>query len=157
MPRMSLAALLGSVLALALLPGAGNAEGSPPSVGPEPEVTVYKSPTCGCCTAWAHYLRDEGFRVTEIDHPDVDAIKSRHGIAPGLRSCHTAFFGGYAIEGHVPAGDIRRLLLERPAISGLTAPGMPPLSPGMGSVEPRGYDVLTFDPEGKTTVFSSYR
>lgn len=121
-----------------------------------PEITVYKSPTCGCCQAWADYLEDEGFRVTVHDRHDLSELKARHGIEPRLQSCHTAEIDGYVIEGHVPADDILRLLAERPAVTGLTAPGMPMDSPGMNSIEPRGYDVLSFDGQGNISVYSRY-
>lgn len=122
------------------------------------EITVYKSPTCGCCAAWADYLVEEGYNVTSIDHDNMDAIKRELGLpARELASCHTAVIDGYLIEGHVPASDIQKLLIEKPGgVLGLTAPGMPAMSPGMGSREPQGYDVLSFTRDGKTTVFSSY-
>ncbi|MCP5420935.1 MAG: DUF411 domain-containing protein [Gammaproteobacteria bacterium] len=120
------------------------------------EILVYKSPTCGCCTAWTKYLEDNGFTVKWRDLDNLDRIKTQYGVTPELASCHTAVIDGYVIEGHVPAGDIRRLLLERPAVKGLSVPGMPPLSPGMSDGEPKHFDVLTFDAAGHTTVFSSY-
>lgn len=121
------------------------------------EMVVYKSPTCGCCQAWVSYVEDAGFAVNTIDTDDVDAIKHEHGLSdPGLKSCHTAIVDGYVIEGHVPVSDIERLLAERPAILGLTAPGMPMMSPGMASEIPRDYDVLAFDKSGRTSIYSSY-
>ena len=120
-------------------------------------VTVYKSPTCGCCQGWVDYLRDEGFQVQTHDVADLNPIKARVGLAdPSLASCHTALVDGYVVEGHVPADDIRRLLRERPPIVGITAPGMPQLSPGMMSREPKGYDVLSFDERGEVAVFSRH-
>lgn len=119
-------------------------------------ITVYKSPTCGCCKGWADYLSDNGFKVRIVNEPDLSILKSHYGIQPQLQSCHTAIVDGYAIEGHVPVDDIRRLLDERPNVTGLTAPGMPAMSPGMGSLQPKGYDVLTFDRGGHTTVYSRY-
>lgn len=119
-------------------------------------ITVYKSPTCGCCAAWVDYLKTEGFRVTVHDQADLDDLKAGHGITAQLQSCHTAEVDGYVIEGHVPADDIWRLLAERPGVIGLSAPGMPPMSPGMGSTEPRDYDVLSFDADGKVDVFARY-
>ena len=93
-------------------------------------MTVYKSPTCGCCSGWVDYMQAEGFTVKSIDTDDVDSIKSEHGLtSPELKSCHTAIVDGYVIEGHVPANDVKRLLTERPGIVGLTAPGMPMMSP----------------------------
>lgn len=119
-------------------------------------VTVYKSPSCGCCAKWAEYLATEGFNVTTVDDADLQAIKQEHGVLPRLESCHTAVVGDYVIEGHVPAQDIRRLLRERPNLIGLSAPGMPQMSPGMGSIEPRDYDVLSFDKSGNVAVYSRY-
>lgn len=119
-------------------------------------ITVYKSPFCGCCAGWVDYLRERGFEVTVHERTDLSDIKASYGIRPELQSCHTAVVDGYAIEGHVPAADIRRLLRERPDIRGLTAPGMPMMSPGMNSVEPKGYDVLSFDGDGATAVYSHY-
>ena len=129
-----------------------------PSADSKPlEMVVYKSPSCGCCKEWVHYVEKFGFAVSTIDHDNVDAIKIAHGLTdPSLKSCHTAIVDGYVIEGHVPISDIERLLAERPAIVGLTAPGMPMLSPGMGSEEPKNYDVLAFDEKGKSSVYSSY-
>jgi len=123
-----------------------------------PLVTVYKSKTCGCCTEWVSYLREEGFQVTAIDHEDMDAMKVALGLPkPELKSCHTAVVDDYLIEGHIPASDITRLLDERPAdIKGLTAPGMPMYSPGMASREPKDYAVLSFTADGATKVYSQY-
>lgn len=122
------------------------------------EITVYKSPTCGCCKDWVTYLEEEGFKVTAIDHDDVDAIKVKYGLPdPKLKSCHTAIVEDYLVEGHVPASDIERLLSERPTnIKGLSAPGMPMMSPGMASRTPKDYAVLSFTDSGETAVYSQY-
>jgi len=123
------------------------------------EVTMYKSPYCGCCTGWADTLKGAGFSVTEKKSDEMEAIKQKYGVPEKLASCHTALVGGYIIEGHVPAADIERLLREKPKdVVGLTAPGMPQQSPGMqpDGLEPKGYDVLAFDKNGNTTVFSRY-
>ncbi len=120
------------------------------------EITVYKSPTCGCCNKWIDHLEDNGFRVIKKDLRDTSPIRAAHGVTPRLASCHTALVDGYVVEGHVPATDIRRLLAERPAVKGLTVPGMPMGSPGMEGHRKDPYNVLTFDSEGKTTVFSRY-
>ena len=119
-------------------------------------ITVYKTPTCGCCSAWSDYLERNGFAVTRVDLDDLTEVKSRHGVSRRLQSCHTAVTGGYVIEGHVPADDIRRLLEEKPEAVGLTAPGMPMMSPGMHSIEPKDYDVLLFSKDGQAAVFSKY-
>jgi len=122
------------------------------------EMTVYKSPTCGCCKEWVTYLEEEGFKVTAIDHDDVDSIKVKLGLSdPKLKSCHTAVIDGYIVEGHVPASDIEKLLRTRPTnIKGLSAPGMPMMSPGMGSRTPKNYAVLSFTESGETAVYSQY-
>ena len=123
----------------------------------EPTITVWKSASCGCCQRWVDYLQDDGFEVTTHNVDDVVSIKQKLGITNSeLYSCHTAKVGGYIIEGHVPVSDIRRLLNERPKLMGLTAPGMPQMSPGMFSIQPRGYDVLQFNAEQEVSVFSSY-
>ena len=123
----------------------------------EPTITVWKSANCGCCQRWVDYLQADGFEVTAHNVDDVVSIKQKLGITnSALYSCHTAKVGGYIIEGHVPASDIRRLLNERPKLMGLTAPGMPQMSPGMFSIEPKGYDVLQFNAKQEASVFSSY-
>ena len=123
----------------------------------EPTITVWKSASCGCCQRWVDYLQDDGFEVIAHNVDDVVSIKQKLGITnPALYSCHTAKVGGYIIEGHVPASDIRRLLNEHPKLMGLTAPGMPQMSPGMFSIEPKGYDVMQFNAKQETGVFSSY-
>ena len=128
-----------------------------PAFSAEPTISVWKSASCGCCPRWVDYLQDEGFEVTAHNVDDVVSIKRKLGMTdPALYSCHTAKVGGYLIEGHVPASDIRRLLNERPKLMGLTAPGMPQMSPGMFSIEPKGYDVLQFNAKLETSVFSSY-
>ncbi len=102
-------------------------------------------------------MQTEGFTVTAVETDDVDSIKASHGLtSPELKSCHTAVVDGYVIEGHVPANDVRQLLSERPDIVGLTAPGMPMMSPGMGSLTPKDYDVLAFDENGRTRIWSAY-
>ena len=122
-----------------------------------PTVEVWKTPTCGCCSGWVAYLEEEGFEVVAHDVEDVDPVRERLGLVdPRLKSCHTATVDGYVIEGHVPVADIDRLLAERPDLVGISAPGMPMMSPGMGSREPKDYDVIGFDEAGDTVVFSSH-
>lgn len=119
-------------------------------------ITVYKSPTCGCCTKWVSHLQDNGFKVEAINRKDMNRVKSEAGIPRQLASCHTAIIGGYIIEGHVPAADIKRLLKERPDVIGLTVPGMPMGSPGMEGPRQDKYEVLTFTRSGNTAIFSRY-
>lgn len=121
-----------------------------------PEITVYKSPTCGCCKQWIKHLQANGFAVKSKDVPNVNPYKAENGVPMQLSSCHTAKVGGYVIEGHVPAADIKRLLKERPKITGLTVPGMPEGSPGMEGPHPQHYDVLTFDADGRIAVFAHH-
>jgi hypothetical protein len=117
-------------------------------------MTVYKSPTCGCCTAWVNHVKRDGFRVEIHDTADVQPIKDRWGVPADMISCHTAQIEGYTIEGHVPADLIQRLLQERPAVIGIATPGMPIGSPGMEGGQPEPYDVMTFDKEGRTALFA---
>jgi len=121
----------------------------------EETVTVYKSPTCGCCKGWVSHLRANGFKVNAIDTNDVEKHKKVSGLPQKLYACHTAHVGGYVIEGHVPASAIKRLLAEKPAVTGLAVPGMPAGSPGMGGKKVR-FPVLTFDEAGKTTIYSTH-
>ncbi|WP_167632251.1 DUF411 domain-containing protein [Mariprofundus ferrooxydans] len=123
-----------------------------------PEIVMYKSPSCECCTGWAEHLRRAGFNVIENKRDDMNIIKVQYGVPEKMASCHTAIVDGYIIEGHVPAEDVTRLLRERPDVAGLSAPGMPMKSPGMQSVgqKPQGYDVLAFDKDGSASVFHSY-
>ena len=124
--------------------------------GAVPVIEVYKSPTCGCCGKWAEHLRKDGFAVNVHDIPDIDAFRAKAGVPAALAACHTALVGGYVIEGHVPAADIRKLLTERPKARGLAVPGMPAISPGMDAVHGPGYDVLLFQAEGSPSVYHAY-
>ena len=120
-------------------------------------IEVVKSPYCGCCTQWVQYLRAEGFEVRVTEAEDVTPTAQRLGVPGELRSCHTASIEGYAIEGHVPAADIRRLLDERPDAAGLSVPGMPIGSPGMeqgGRHQP--YATILFTRDGRQQVFARH-
>ena len=126
---------------------------------PKVLVEVWKDPSCGCCKDWVSHLESNGFAV-KVNETGNSAMRQRLGIPQKLGSCHTALVGGYAVEGHVPAADIRRLLKDKPQAVGLTVPGMPVGSPGMdGAIygnrrDP--YDVLLVLKSGDTRVFSSY-
>jgi hypothetical protein len=122
----------------------------------KPLLSVYKTPTCGCCSKWVEHMRANGFDAKVHDLPDLSDIKAKLGVPAELGSCHTAQVGRYLIEGHIPADAVHRLLKERPTtVTGLAVPGMPLGSPGMevpgGSVQP--YLILTFDRKGQTTVY----
>jgi hypothetical protein len=121
-------------------------------------VDVYKSPTCGCCSAWVEHLRSHGFTARVVETDDVDRLKDERGVPRQVRSCHTAIVGGYVIEGHVPAQDIQRLLKERPQVAGIGVPGMPIGSPGMevNGMKPQAFDVIAFTKQGATRVFASH-
>jgi hypothetical protein len=121
-----------------------------------PEVEVYKSPYCGCCTEWSKHMLDNGFKVRNIDVEDVPAARKKLGMPERYGSCHTARIGSYVIEGHVPAADIKRLLKEKPQAVGLAAPGMPGGSPGMEAAKPQPYDVLLVEKNGKSKVFARH-
>ncbi|ABM36574.1 protein of unknown function DUF411 [Polaromonas naphthalenivorans CJ2] len=125
-----------------------------------PQVEVWKDPDCGCCKDWVSHLEASGFQVRVHDSGNAQA-RARLGVPDKLGSCHTAQVGGYALEGHVPARDIQRLLKERPKAVGLAVPGMPVGSPGMdgpiynGRKDP--YDVLLIQADGSSRVYQSYR
>lgn len=121
------------------------------------ELTVFRSPTCGCCGKWVEHMQAFGFQIKDNITEDMEAIAGQYGVPDQLRSCHTAIANSYVIEGHIPAVEVARLLQETPDIAGIAVPGMPVGSPGMESgdyVEP--YSVLTFDEAGETAVFSEH-
>ncbi len=118
------------------------------------EITVNKTPQCGCCKKWVDHLRNNGFEVSVVDMQSVEPIRRQHGVPAALGSCHTALVEGYVVEGHVPADLIQRLVEERPKVKGLAVPGMPMGSPGMEGREKHAFQVLTFDAEGKTSVYA---
>ncbi len=139
-------------LAAALLPAR-------PATAATPRLEVFKSPTCGCCSAWVAHMTDAGFAVEarDIDQDALWALKDQAGIAPELGSCHTGFVEGHVVEGHVPAADVRRLLEERPDALGLTVPGMPVGSPGMEMGDRReAFDTLLILRDGTAEVFARH-
>jgi hypothetical protein len=122
-----------------------------------PEVHVFKSPYCGCCTAWIEHMRSAGFAVKASDVDDTAAARRRLGMPHQFGSCHTASVAGYLLEGHVPAEQVQRLLALKPKAIGLAVPAMPVGSPGMevgGRKDP--YDVFLVGPNGRGTVFAHY-
>jgi hypothetical protein len=118
-------------------------------------IQVYKTPTCGCCTAWVDHVKDAGFEVEVLDLPDLTAIKTQQGIPRELASCHTSVVGGYWVEGHVPADLIARLLRDKPAIRGISVPGMPMGSPGMEGPYREKYNVIAVGRDGSHTVYDT--
>jgi hypothetical protein len=122
-------------------------------------IDVWKSPTCDCCAAWVKHLEANGFTVRVMDAAPgaLAAIKRQAGIGDKLASCHTGKIGGYVVEGHVPAPDIKRLLAEKPDAKALTVPGMPIGSPGMEQgAETEPYDVLLVKKDGSTETFAKH-
>ncbi len=119
------------------------------------DMTVYKTPTCGCCSKWVDLVRAAGIKVKVIEVPSTAAARSSAGIKEKYGSCHTGMINGYAIEGHVPVADIQRLLKEKPKAKGLAVPGMPMGSPGMEGPYKDAYSVLLVTDEG-STVFQKY-
>lgn len=124
-----------------------------------PSIRVVKDPNCGCCSAWVEIIEADGFNATieQLEYDALQAHKAASGIPERMTSCHTAHVDGYVIEGHVPPADIRRLLAERPDAVGLSVPGMPYGSPGMGpETEREAYSVYLIRRDGSTGVFSAY-
>ena len=149
--------LMLSVIVAALVPWSGAVFAEETRTTQTEEVVVYKSPWCGCCEGWVDHMRASGFEVTVREQEDLTAIKRMAGVPDELQSCHTAFVGGYAIEGHVPAGVIEKLLVERPRVRGLAVPGMPIGSPGMEGADPEPYEVMTFTQGATTNVYERVR
>lgn len=159
MPAKSQARRSGSLwyLATGLAVAAGLYAATASQSAPAAEITVYKSPWCGCCEQWIGHMRSQGHRVVSQDLEDLDAIKTMAGVPEDLQSCHTAFVAGYVLEGHVPAADVARLLAERPEARGLAVPGMPGGSPGMEGAAAEPFEVMLFERNGSSArVFSSH-
>lgn len=119
-------------------------------------VEVYKTPQCGCCDKWVDHMRANGFTVNVNVVARTDAYRAKAGVAASLASCHTALVGGYVVEGHVPASNIKRLLAQRPSAKGLVVPQMPQTSPGMDALHGDAWDVLLLGTDGSLKVFASY-
>lgn len=118
------------------------------------EVTVYHSPTCGCCKKWISHLERSGFVTKSVVVDDVTPIKDKFNVPRNLSSCHTAVVDGYVIEGHVPASAIKKLLTEKPTdFEGIAVPGMPMGSPGMEGHYQEKYDVLSFGRNAPVSTF----
>jgi len=118
-------------------------------------ITVYKTPTCGCCAKWVDHMRANGFAPKVEDLPNLTAVKTSAGIPPQLQSCHTSMVQGYAIEGHVPADVVRQLLKEKPKVVGIAVPGMPMGSPGMEGPYSEKYNIIAFEQNGSQRVYAS--
>lgn len=167
-PELTRRTFAGAVAAFGALTVLGCGEGAQsqaPHAGPTVaaagtprQMIVYRDPSCPCCEKWAALARDAGYEVRVIDHPDMPAIKKKHGVPDELASCHTGVIGDYAIEGHVPFEHVARLLGDQPAgVLGLAVAGMPAGSPGMevpdGTTEE--FEVMAFDRNGRSSPFTA--
>jgi len=151
-------------LFFALLPAIAAAESAwdqpTPALAKPKEITVYRSPTCGCCEKWMAHMSKQGFVIKDMPTDDMAALKAKLGLPEYLASCHTAVVDGELVEGHVPAGDVKKLLTDAKAsanAAGLAAPGMPAGSPGMemGGKKDK-FAVIVFDKEGNADKFHEY-
>jgi hypothetical protein len=120
-------------------------------------LTVFKSPSCGCCAKWVEHVEQHGFKVTTVSTDDMMALKNRLGVPEEAISCHTSKVGNYIVEGHVPAADIKRLLAQKPKARGIAVAGMPMGSPGMEHGDQRQpYATILIGIDGKTSVFARH-
>lgn len=121
-----------------------------------PIIEVYKSESCGCCSEWVKHLEANGFNVKAQNVANPSDYREKFGVPNELGSCHTGFVQGYALEGHVPANEIKRLIAEKPKAKGLAVPAMPLGSPGMEGPRKDPYDVLLVKADGKYSVYKHY-
>ncbi len=122
------------------------------------EITVYRSPNCGCCGEWIKHAQKHGFKVEDIKTEEMEALKRKYNVPPELASCHTAIVDGYVMEGHIPVDDIKRFLKAKPELAGLSVPGMPLGTPGMEAGETQQpFEVLAFNAKGEVEVFKEYQ
>lgn len=123
------------------------------------DMTVYRSPSCGCCGVWVDHAKKHGFKIEDIKTEEMEALKQKHNVPAELASCHTTIIDGYVMEGHIPADDIKRFLAEKPDdLIGLAVPGMPIGTPGMEARDiKQPFQVLAFNDKGKVEVFKEYQ
>jgi len=120
------------------------------------QATLYKDPQCSCCEGYADYLRQNGFQVDVKTTDDLAEISRKAGVPEALNGCHTTFIDGYVVGGHVPVNVVRKLLSEKPAIAGITLPGMPVGSPGMAGEKTETFTIYAVTKDGKApTVFAT--
>lgn len=120
-------------------------------------LTIYKSASCGCCSKWVEHVEKHGFTVTVVNVDDVMAVKAKAGIPDKLVSCHTSMVGGYVIEGHVPAEDIKKLLAQKPKAKGIAVAGMPMGAPGMEHGDHRQpFETILLKSDGSTAIFARH-
>ena len=123
------------------------------------EMTVYRSPSCGCCGVWVEHAKKHGFKIEDIKTEEMEALTSKHNVPAELASCHTTIIDGYVMEGHIPADDIKRFLAQKPNdLIGLAVPGMPIGTPGMEARDiKQPFQVLAFNDKGEVEVFKEYQ
>lgn len=122
------------------------------------EMTVYRSPSCGCCGVWVEHALKHGFQVKDIKTEEMEALKQKYNVPTELASCHTTIIDGYVMEGHIPADDIKHFLSEKPQMAGLAVPGMPIGTPGMEARDiKQPFQVLAFNDKGEVEVFKEYQ
>ncbi|MDJ0650390.1 MAG: DUF411 domain-containing protein [Xenococcaceae cyanobacterium MO_188.B19] len=122
------------------------------------EMTVYRSPSCGCCGVWVEHAKKHGFQIKDIKTEEMEALKQKYNVPTELASCHTTIIDGYVMEGHIPADDIKRFLSEKPQMAGLAVPGMPIGTPGMEARDiKQPFQVLAFNHKGEIEVFKEYQ
>ena len=123
------------------------------------EMTVYRSPSCGCCGVWVDHAKKHGFKIEDIKTEEMEALKQKHNVPAELASCHTTIIDGYVMEGHIPADDIKRFLAQKPDdLVGLAVPGMPIGTPGMEARDiKQPFQVLAFNDKGEVEVFKEYQ
>ncbi len=155
-------AVTASLVALLVMSSPLRADGKPENDTQSPSasdltIKVYKSPSCGCCGDWIKHLEQNGFTVHSVNQNNMSLIKQQLGVPQNLQSCHTGVVNGYLVEGHVPAADVKQMVTHRPAIKGLSVPGMPIGSPGMemGSRK-EAFKVISFKADGSALVVNSY-
>ncbi len=123
-------------------------------------ITVYRTPTCGCCKGWVEHIQQNNFIVTDIVKPEaeIQEIRQKHNLPQQLTSCHAAEINGYLVEGHVPVEDVKRLIAQKPNLAGIAVPGMPIGTPGMEMGDRKqSFEVVGFQPDGEMEVFNSYQ
>jgi hypothetical protein len=118
-----------------------------------PAAVMYINPQCSCCLGHANYLRQNGFKITVKETPDMSQIRRQHGVPQKFEGCHIMLIDGYVVEGHVPASAIKKLLAQRPKIKGISLPGMPEGSPGMTGIKTEPFKILQIS-EGEPKVFA---
>ncbi len=151
--RVMLKLLFGAAGGLLLIGGAGQVASPAHAAEMAKAATMYKNPQCGCCGEYAKYLRLYGYKVKVVETHDLVGIKKRYNVPEKLEGCHTLVIGNYAVEGMVPVKHVERLLKEKPAIKGISLPGMPEGSPGMGGPKRGPFTIYEIAP-GKPKTYA---